>query len=173
MKHRFPILMIICISFFVSCTPIFNIVSSDNQSFSLKNGTRILVLTAEDGAYGSQVYKGSGLMLSRKLQSVLTQYQCHVQIDLDNNRFKDLEGKDLSGYDYIIVPIITHWEDRATSWSGIPDRLSYSLFIYNNEGVMLSSTDIEAESASLTFENNDPSDLINSSLQQYFSKVFK
>ena len=103
---------------------------------------------------------------------MLAQYQCESQIDLENTKFKDLEGKDLSKYDYIFVPVITHWEDRATAWSDMPDKLSYSLFIYNNDGSMLTSVDIDAQSASLTMTSNDPSDLIEPSLQQYFSKAF-
>ena len=172
MRNRIIFVVLLCMSLCVSCSSVYNIVSLDNNVHFLVKGSNVLVLTSEDGVYGSEVYKGSGLQLSRKIQSVLTEYQCYTQIDLDNSRFKDLEGRDLSEHDYIIVPIITHWEDRATSWSGIPDRISFSLFIYNNEGSLLTSTDIESKSAAMTFVNNDPSELIVPSLQKYFSKAF-
>ena len=172
MNNRFIFLLLLCMPLLVSCSSEYNIISYENNYQLLRKGAKVLVLTSEDGAYGSETYKGSGLQLSRKIQSVLADYQCNTQVDLDNNRFKDLEGRDLSEYDYIIVPIITHWEDRATSWSGIPDRISFSLFIYNNDGSLLTSTDIEAKSAELTILKNDPSELIVPSLQKYFSKVF-
>ena len=172
MKNRLIFVLLFFILLFVSCSSVYNIISLDNNIHFLRKESNVLVLTSEDGAYGSEVYKGSGLQLSRKIQSVLAEYQCNTQIDLDNSRFKDLDGRDLSKYDYIIVPIITHWEDRATSWSGIPDRISFSLFIYNNEGSLLTSTDIESKSAAMTFLNNDPSELIVPSLHKYFSNAF-
>ena len=171
-KHYLSLLGLIFTLILVSCSSVYDVTSTDNQTHFLRKGSKVLVLTSEDGAYGSEIYKGSGLKLSRKIQSVLADYQCNTQIDLDNSRYKDLEGKDLSNYDYIIVPIITHWEDRATAWSGIPDRVSFSMFIYNNDGTLITSTDIESKSAAATFLNNDPSELIVPSLQKYFSKAF-
>lgn len=174
MKKKNRICTILFSLFFLtSCFPVYQITSSEQpQIHYIKQGASILVLTAEDGYYGSDVYKGSGLKLSRKVQAAFNYYQCNAQIDLDHSKFKELAGKDLSQYHYIVVPIITHWEDRATAWSDMPDRLSYSLFFYKNDGSSLMSVDVEAKSAIIVL-SNDPSDLIDPTLNKYLSSIIK
>ena len=34
-------------------------------------------------------------------------------------------------YAYYAVPDILHWEDRATEWSGIPDKIELKISIYD------------------------------------------
>jgi hypothetical protein len=38
-------------------------------------------------------------------------------------------------FDYFVIPEILHWEDRATEWSGIPDKIEVKISIYRGPGM--------------------------------------
>ena len=57
--------------------------------------------------------------------------------------------RDTSG-EYLLKPQILHWEDRATEWSGKPDRVKVSLPLYKS-GRLIGSALVSAKSSWWTY----------------------
>lgn len=168
---RFIFFSIACV-FFFSCSPLYNVSTSNKASGLFGNGTKVLLLTSQDGVSGSDVSKGSGVTLSSRIQSQLLSKQCQVKNDRDHDSILDIETETASKYDYIIVPVINLWEDNATAWSGKPDKLNFTILIYNSAKELITSADLDGQSAAAVIDENDPSELIDPLLQDYLKNMF-
>lgn len=63
--------------------------------------------------------------------------------------------------DFLVYPQIVHWSDRATEWSGIPDRITLDLTIYDiATGDVLNRQEIRASSRWATFGGDHPQELL-------------
>lgn len=71
-----------------------------------------------------------------------------------------LEKTQAQPYGYYVIPEILHWEDRATEWSGIPDRLEVKLSIFDGNKKELASTIITGKSKWATLGGDHPQDLL-------------
>ena len=74
---------------------------------------------------------------------------------------------------YLVTPNITHWEQRATEWSGIPSRVSISLTVIDAEtGVEVRSALLESRSAVVTFIRPNPDNLAQQMIDQQVSAFY-
>lgn len=85
----------------------------------------------------------------------------------------DFSETELLQFDYIIIPEILHWEDRATAWSGLPDKVEIFIEIYDSRGVLVKEGSFYGESAKATLMSNDPSDLLAKPIRNFFKTVFE
>ena len=77
-------------------------------------------------------------------------------------------------YTYLFFPTITHWEDRATEWSGIPDQIAVKLTVIDlASGQPVSSATIEGTSGLATFGGDHPQDLLPEPLKAYVDQLFQ
>ena len=66
-----------------------------------------------------------------------------------------------AGADFVVYPRIVHWSDRATEWSGVPDRITLNLRIYEvATGTLLNRQEIRASSRWATFGGDHPQELL-------------
>ena len=72
-----------------------------------------------------------------------------------------LERAAAGGYGYYVEPQILHWEDRATEWSGISDKVEVRLSVYDAATRELIASQVIAGSSSFwTFGGDHPQDLL-------------
>ena len=71
-----------------------------------------------------------------------------------------------------IVPAILIWEDRVTTWSGIPDKLVFRIDIYDSTEQLISSATLEGRSPVMVWGGNDPIELAEEPLKKYFANLF-
>lgn len=58
----------------------------------------------------------------------------------------------MSSFDHYIIPEILHWEDRATEWSGKPDKIEIKVTIHEGQDSKeLTSAIISGKSKWATF----------------------
>lgn len=167
------LLSLITVIMLCSCSPLYNVSTSNKTSGIFDKGTKVLVLTSKDGASGSDVSNGSGFTVSNKIQSMLISKQCLVKTDREKDSILDLNEETATKYDYIIVPVINLWEDNATAWSGKPDKLNLTILIYDGKKELITSGELQGQSAAAVIDENDPSELIDPLLQDYFKNLFK
>ena len=86
---------------------------------------------------------------------------------------KDFTDEEIKKYDYIVIPEILHWEDRATAWTGLPAKVRVSIEIYDSKRNLLKSAVLSGESTSVTLGSTDPSDLLEEPLSTFFESVFE
>jgi Domain of unknown function (DUF4823) len=76
-------------------------------------------------------------------------------------------------FDYYVVSEILHWEDHATEWSGLPDKIEVKIMVYDGgTGKELASTLIAGESKWATFGGDHPQDLLPEPLNSYVESLY-
>jgi hypothetical protein len=137
-------------------------------------GTAYIALPA-DGSYGKIDYEGSGAMVAQMIQAALLEYM--VQVDIGPVWEKYATARNTArqgGYTYFFIPTITHWEDRATEWSGIPDKATVRLVVIDlASGQPVSSATIEGTSGLATFGGDHPQDLLPEPIEEYIDQLFR
>ena len=77
------------------------------------------------------------------------------------------------GFKYVFASTILHWEDRATEWSGVLDKLSVKFQVYDaGTGEKLAATVADASSKWATFGGDHPQDLLPEMTQRFVDSLF-
>jgi hypothetical protein len=84
-----------------------------------------------------------------------------------------LKNAQAAGTTHVFEPTILNWEDRATEWSGRPDRVTLRYVIYDvATGKPLASTLARASSKWATFGGDHPQDLLPVPTQTFVHGLF-
>lgn len=158
---------------FISCSSTYKYDFNNPSNEILEKNKEIAVSVSEDGSYGSDVYNGSGRTLSNTIRQELKKYSSNVVVLKNNETLKDFTDEEIQKYDYIVIPEILHWEDRATAWSGLPDKIEISIEIYDSKRTLLKSAILSGKSASMTLSSTDPSELLEEPLSTFFKSIFE
>ena len=132
------------------------------------------IAVTRDGVYGSKPYPGSGLTTAQILLASLAKRARRVETGRAAESYDEaLASARKSGYKYLVFPTILHWEDRATEWSGIPDRVEVKLELVDvSTGRTLDSGVIRGKSGLGTLGGDHPQDLLPKPVEEYVSKFF-
>ena len=96
---------------------------------SLDSSLGVLISIPEDGSFGHQSYANSGIMTADALKSAFLKHTNTVDISNDCKGDDCLSEAYIIKYGYYVKPIILHWEERNTEWSGKPDRIEIQVLI--------------------------------------------
>lgn len=121
----------------------------------------VYVMLPIDGRYGSKTYAGSGLATAQAISAAL---QSHTNKVRQAAEVEDLDrakkAAAASGFSYVFEPQILHWEDRATEWSGIPDKITIRYTVHEiSTGSVVASTTSRASSKWATFGGDHPQEI--------------
>jgi hypothetical protein len=133
------------------------------------------VMVPEDGRYGETHYVGSSKMVVDAIDSVLARHSDKVTRAATGENLKQalMSAKSMN-IDYVFQPVIMHWEDRATEWSGRPDRITMKYTIYETmTGRDIASTVTRASSKWGTFGGDHPQDLVPKTVENFINSVSK
>ena len=127
-----------------------------------------------DGRYGQTIYHGSGLTTTQAVLKAFSVHMINIETGREYQSFNDaLEYAKAHNHKYLIFPSILEWEDRATEWSGIPDRVSIKVaIIATSSGRAIDSAIVEGESGLGTFGGDKPQDLLAKPIKDYVSLLF-
>ena len=140
---------------------------------AISSAAKVLILNSADGQYGGKPYANSGKMLTAQVEAAVSTHLSSATVAQENNLSAVLEHAQSNGIDYVIEPKILHWEDRATEWSGKPDRITIKLVIWDAKTGEAVSTSLErASSRWATFGGDHPQDLLPKLLENWSNKVF-
>ena len=74
---------------------------------------------------------------------------------------------------YVIFPNITSWEDRHTFWTGVPDKISLNIDIFDvNNGELIDHFTIKGRSSNTAGINQKPYELIYHPLKNIFKALY-
>lgn len=100
------------------------------QTVSAKE--QVLILSTQDGQeQGQDPAHGSGRALVSALRKSLSAHAVPVSISDSQDVGHGYDEAAKIGFDYVLKPTITLWEDNATAWSGKGDKLEISLELYD------------------------------------------
>jgi hypothetical protein len=133
------------------------------------------VVLPEDGRYGATVYPGSGATTAQAVTAALL-------VHVDKAVVGTTAGEDLDAalaqakqraLTHVFVTTILNWEDRATEWSGIPDKLTLKFAVYEApSGKLVSSTVTSASSKWGTMGGDHPQDLLPEPTRKFVDPLF-
>jgi hypothetical protein len=144
-----------------------------SQPLSLSGSAYVML--ARDGAYGRRTYSGSGRTVSQLLHNaVLAHLSTSELATIIESRDQALARARAKGVTYVFEPVILNWEDRATEWSGRPDRITIRISIWDAAtGKKLASSVDRASSKWGTFGGDHPQDLVPHVMTSFANRVFR
>jgi hypothetical protein len=140
----------------------------------LKPSDSIFVAIADDGAFGDERYPGSGRDTSQIIFRALSKYAKTVRLGQSAQPFNQaIETARRSGQQYLAYPTIMHWEDRATEWDFMPDRVEVKIEVVSVvSGHQLSNVTVSGRSGIATLGGDKPQELLPKPLEKYAETLF-
>jgi hypothetical protein len=132
------------------------------------------VAVPQDGRYGHTVYSGSGLTTTQIVAGAFTRHLTRVeQAERPETYESALEAAKKMGATYLISPSIAHWEDRATEWSLISDKVELQISVYDAvTGRLIERGIVDGRSGWATLGGDHPQDLLPQPVNQYVDNLF-
>jgi len=127
-----------------------------------------------DGAYGDNVYRGSGQNTAQIIYSAFVKHTRATKVGHSMQSFEAArEAAIKGGQNYLVYPSILHWEDRATEWSMIPDKVEIKIEVIDvATGDAIASTIVKAKSGIATFGGDHPQDLLPKPIEEFVSSLY-
>ncbi|HXZ53314.1 MAG TPA: DUF4823 domain-containing protein [Burkholderiales bacterium] len=158
----------------LGCADTHQLVREGATGTKLTNTDSLYIAVCRDGAYGTAVYAGSGAMTSQTLVSAFSKHAQNVEMSHGYESFDDaLVTARAKKVKYLIYPTILPWEDRATEWSGIPDRVEVKVEIVDVQtGKAVESAVISGKSGLATLGGDHPQDLLPKPVEEFVSSLY-
>ncbi len=157
-----------------ACTSTYRHSEIQTPSAKLDSSLGVLISIPENGWYENQQYKNSGQMTANAIRAAFAKNARRVDLA---NKCQDeicLESIDVEKYGYFVKPVILHWEERATEWSGKPDRIEIQLIVYDTATrEALANSSYTGKSKWATFGGDHPQDLLPEPTNAYVSSLYK
>jgi len=168
------ILGLILILILNACSAKHEIITS-NKNHQLKPNKSIYIALPKDGIFGSIQYPASSTQTTHALLKSFSRYSNNIEASNQYATYAQaLRETSKRGFYYLVYPTILHWEDRATEWSGKPDKLSIQIKIVQaNTGKQLNSTIIEGKSSWATLGGDHPEDLLQDPIDKLVNSFFR
>lgn len=173
MKSTFALLLCLVASALTGCVTSYE-QSGAFQNQKLDRAGSVFVTVPEDGHYKKINYPRSGLMTGNVVNTAFLPYFKRLQLAETNISEDEAFARAGAGnFTYLIEPTILHWEDRATEWSDLPDRITISLKIFDVKSRdPIAGVLIKGRSSWWTFGGDKPEDLLPKPISDYAASLF-
>lgn len=170
---RTPVVLVL-IAFLAGCADSHNWTPQQNGSLRITQSDRVFVTTPADGEYGNHIYSGSGRNTSNIIASAVSTKSRLVRTGGVADNYEDAVAQaQRNEQDILIFPTILHWEDRATEWSMIPDKVEVKVDVIDvRSGDVISSGIIKGSSGIATLGGDHPQDLLPEPTAEFVSSLF-
>ena len=141
----------------------------------LAHGEKVLVMLPADGEYGAIKYAGSGTSTQRAIVAALSAAGADALTGKAiGDRSAAIAAAKQANAKWLVIPRIQGWEDRATEWSGLPDRRKLEITIVLVQTEQLSdSTVVSGASKWATFGGEHPQDMLTPALTPWANSIVK
>ncbi len=127
-----------------------------------------------DGKYGNKFYEGSGSMTTDALRSAFLTHTDNVEASsVFETRQKAILSALNHDADFLVYPVILHWEDRATEWSSIPDKVEVKVsLIEPHSQQVVEAIIVSGRSGLATFGGDHPQDLLPEPISDFVNTLY-
>jgi hypothetical protein len=148
-------------------------VGHSGGNLNLPPAPSFFVAIPSDGQYGARTYAGSGRTVTQAIVLAISPHTREVGTAAEfASLAENLAAARSSGRDFLVQPTIVNWEDRATEWSGKPDRVSIRLELYDvSSGKNIDTVMISGKSKWATFGGDHPEELLQEPLESYAKRI--
>jgi hypothetical protein len=173
MLPKHAILIVFAATFFIGCTNTYGL-NHQREGGAIPRSASVYVAMPEPGRYVRQQYPNSGAQTQAAIISALKPHVAKVQAGgAPEEDDATLVSARAAGASHAVVPKIKHWEERATEWSGRPDRITIDIRIFDvASGEVVDAAEVSGKSRWLTFGGDHPQDLLPRAVGDYFAAVF-
>ena len=162
--------LIVFTSILSGCTATYKQEVLTQPSTNLVRGKSVAIATPTNGFYETEEYRASGKMTSLAIQSAFSHFSSTITVIPECKNLLCIRD---SNHYYYVIPEILHWEERATEWSGKPDRIQVKISVYDNMTLKeLASTIISGTSKWATFGGDHPQDLLVEPINTYVQSLY-
>lgn len=169
----------VIIVFFVliGCAPKYSVVQgidNKNANTPLPKDSSAYISVPEDFTSGEHLYVGSGREVAANIELLFSKNLNSVVIGLRAESCQQgLASAKANGYDYYICPQLLQWDDYATDWSGIPDRLKLKVYIMSTEPEeIIDKILIDGIGRVVTFEKETPMVIAKEPMENWVNSLF-
>jgi hypothetical protein len=122
-----------------------------------------------DGQFQEIIYRNSGTKTAFALQSSFAHYLRTLNVARTVESVDQaIASAKRAECDLVIFPTILHWEDRATEWSGRPDKIEIKVELFNVANTnLIDATLIKGKSRWFTLGGDAPEDLLERPIEDY------
>lgn len=132
------------------------------------------VAIPEDGRYGDQVYAGSGTETALAILTEVSKHGRGVLAKSHQAHDADLTDAKMAGAAYLFEPLILHWEHRATEWSGLPNRITLRIEVYETgTNKVISNSVLESHNSWWTLGGDHPEDLLPKTVGPFVDRLYR
>lgn len=143
------------------------------ESGPLKRDAGVYVCTPEDGWYATTQYPNSGKSTARAIGIAFDRYASRMTIGGVCTDEECLDEVDAEQYGYVVCPTILHWENRATEWSALPDRIRIKIEVFDARSRLLVAQGSYAGKSKLaTFGGDHPEDLLPEPTAEFVGHLY-
>ena len=167
--------IVLLVSLLSACADTHQLLRTGREAPKLEQSRTVYVSVPKDGRYGQTGYSGSGQNTTQIVLMAFSQYAKRVEAGHDYQTLDEaLDAARKLGATYLVVPTILEWEDRATEWSGIPDKASIKISVIDTaSGTSIDSVVIKGKSSLATFGGDRPQDLLPKPVGEYVKSLFE
>lgn len=171
-KKLYPLILLIVL---VGCADTHTLIRQNPAPITTISPKQSFYISlSRDGLYGDEPYPGSGLTLSQAILSSFASYARRVEVATTVESYDEARKRALDKqYEYLVYPTILHWENRATEWNGIPDRVKVKIEVVKaQDDSVFDSVIIEGTSGMWTFGGDNPQDLLPQPIEEFVTSLF-
>lgn len=154
------------------CETKYGIESFQAPSAPLSASGGFYVVLPKDGSYGRRTYANSGATTAQAVSKALSARGAKViRGERTESMTQAIASAKRRDARYVFEPVILNWEDRATQWSGRPDKLSVKFVVYETASAKtLASTIVHG---TLGYEpGGSPSELLAEPARKFVDQLF-
>lgn len=146
-----------------------------NKDQPLTGKETVYIATSQDGVYESKAYTGSGVNTTQILKASFAKHAKRVQSSRSHETYDvALKYAQDNKFDILVYPTILHWEDRATEWSGIPDKVEVKIEVVDlSSGQIIEEAVVSGKSGWATLGGDHPQDLLPKPTEDFVSSLYK
>ena len=168
------IFAIVLVALLSGCASTYKHSELKQASEQLDPSRGVLIAVPEDGWYGETRYQRSGQMTANATLAAFSKNARKVDLTAGCEGAECLEEIDSQEYGYFVEPIILHWEDRATEWSGKPDRIEIQLIVYSTAtNRQVANSSYTGKSSWFTFGGDHPQDLLAKPTDEFVRGLYR
>ena len=146
----------------------------ERSGAKLSKADAVYIAVSRDGVYGTDTYHGSGVTTSQLLLSSFAKQVRNVEVARSAETYDEaLKAARAKGFKYLVYPTILHWEDRATEWSAIPDRVEVKVEVVDlSTDKAIDTAIISGKSGIATLGGDHPQDLLPKPIEEFVASLY-
>ena len=166
---------LLTILFISSCATSYSQKELFSPSAKLDKQKSVMIIVPENGFYEGKEYENSGKITALSTRAAFAKFTNNSVVSRNCKDLVCIQNQSPSlAFDYYVVPEILHWEDRATEWSGILDKLEIKISIYEGkEWREVATSIISGKSKWMTLGGDHPQDLIPVPMNKYIESLYQ